>query len=153
MAISTDARIRFFGTRDELSKSTGTSQVLSTNYSALGDQDAWTNDDDAEKAVIDLALTFGTNPTAGELVLLYMRKINYNGTNDSETPSDDVQGEYVGSVSVDNLTTAQYFAVEIDLVAVETSQQYEFYLKNDTGATLSASWTAHITPIAPGPHA
>lgn len=152
MAISTDARIRFFGTRDSLDDGT-TSAVTSGSYSVAADISAWTNDDDAEKAVIDLALTFGTNPTAGELVLLYMRKINFNGTNDEEVPSDDVQGAYVGSVSVDNLTTAQYFAVEIDLVAVETSQQYEFYLKNDTSVTLSASWTADITPIAPGPHA
>jgi hypothetical protein len=154
MAISTDARIRFFGTRDSLDDGS-TSAVASTAYSVLADITAWTNDDDAEKAVIDLAIAFSTAPTAGELVLLYMRKINFNGTNDEETPSDDVQGAYVGSISVDNIgsSTVQYFAVEIDLVAAKSSQEYEFYFKNDTGQSIDAGWTADITPIAPGPHA
>jgi hypothetical protein len=152
MAISTDARIRFFGTRDSLDDGT-TNAVSSTNYSS--DTTTWTNDDDAEKAVIDLAIAFSTAPTAGELVLLYMRKLNFNGTNDEEVPSDDVQGAYVGSISVDNIgsSAVQYFAVEIDLVAVKSSQEYEFYFKNDTGQSIDASWTADITPIAPGPHA
>jgi hypothetical protein len=113
----------------------------------------WTNDDDTEKATIDISVTFATAPTAGDTIRLYMRKLNINGTNDESTPDDDNQMSYVGSVAIDNVTSAQYFAVEVDLVAVKSSQQYEFYLANNADQTISAGWTASITPIAFGPHA
>jgi len=152
MAIGTDARIRFYGTRDSLDDGT-TSAVTSGSYSVAADISAWTNDDDAERAVIDVALTYGTAPTAGDSVKFYMRKLNINSTNDEPTPDDDNQGSYVGAVTIDSGTSAQYFAIEVDLVSQYTSQQYEFYLKNGADQTLSANWTADITPIAPGPHA
>lgn len=152
MAIGTDARVRFYGTRDSLDDGS-TSAVTAGSYSVAADMTAWTNDDDAEKGILDVALTFGTAPTAGDTVKFYMRKLNINSTNDEAVPNADNQMAYVGSVAVDNVTSAQYFAIEIDLLSQYTSQQYEFYLYNGADQTLSASWTADITPIAPGPHA
>ncbi len=154
MTISTDARIQFFGTRDSLDDGT-TSAITAGSYSVAADITAWTNDDDAERAMLDVAIAYTSIPTAGGVLKFYMRRLNFNGTNDERTPDDDNQGAYVGSVSVDNLgsSTVQYFTIEIDLNNVKTSQEYEFYMKNDADQTMDANWTADITPIAPGPHA
>lgn len=154
MAIGSNSRVQFFGTRDSLDDGS-TSAVSAGSYSVAGDMTAWTNDDDAEKAIIDVALTFGTSPTAGGVVKFYLRRINLGGvaSYDEAVPDDDNQNCYVGSISVDNVTTQQEFAIEVDLLMTQTSQEYEFYLYNGTDQSLSSGWTADITPIAPGPHA
>jgi hypothetical protein len=41
----------------------------------------------------------------------------------------------------------------VDLPMMKTSQEYEFYLQNSCGVTMSAGWTLKITPMALGPHA
>ena len=151
MAIGTDAQIGFWGTQDTLSNST--SAVTSTSYSVSGDQTTWTNDDDAENARVVLALTYGSSPTAGGVVSLYMRRLNIDSTNDEPTPDSDNQGSFVGSVRVDAVTSAQYLAVDIALKGFITSQTYEMYIHNGASQTLSSGWTVKITPTAPGPHA
>lgn len=151
MAIGADDRIRKYGTRTGLDGSTA--NVASGAYTTSGQITTWSNDDDAEEAVLDLHLTFNTNPTAGELVLLYMRKKAIDGTNAENEPSDNNQMAYVGSVSVDATTSTQRFQVEIHLNSNATGQDYDFYMKNDTSVQLNSGWTADITPIAPGPHA
>ena len=112
------------------------------------------DDDDAESASLDCAFAFTTAPTAGELIKIYMRRISINGTDDESTPSADNQQAYVGSVAVDNVgsSTTQYFTLEIDLVSMKTSQEYEMYIENDTSETIDSGWTIDITPTAPGPH-
>jgi hypothetical protein len=151
MAIGTDAAIEFFGTQDTLTNSSAA--VVADAYSVSASQTAWTNNDDALYGRIVLSLTYGVAPTAGAVVSVYMRRLNIDGTSDEPTPDDNNQGSWVGSVTVDNVTTAQIKALDCDLKNFDTSQQYEFYLKNGADQTLSAGSIAKITPAAVGPHA
>lgn len=153
MAISTDDRIVKFGSRTQLDSSAAS--ISAGSYVEADTTPTWSNSDDAEKAVLDIAIAFTTAPTAKGLVKVYMQRLNFNGTNDEENPSDDVQGAYVGSFEVDNIgsSTTQYFVLEIDLVGVKTNQEYSLWLYNGTDQSINSGWNAYITPIAPGPHA
>lgn len=151
MAISTDATVLFYGTRDTLT-TTGSSTTDGSVTQA--NSTVWTNDDDAPMASFDAVLTFGTGPTANSSVDLFARLMNINSTNDEDAPQTDFQQHYLGSFVLDNVTSAQYRAIgPIVLPNMMTSQDYQFYIQNNGGQTLSANWSLFITPIAYGPHA
>lgn len=153
MAITTNATIEFYGTLDDLDSSSGT--VANNAYSVAGDLAAWTNDDDAPMATMVGLFTFSVAPTAGTTIDLFCRLLNIaDTTKDTQTPNDDQPVIYMGSYVLDNVTTEQVLAIEIHLPNAKTSQEYEFYIKNNgTGQTLSSGWSLQITPKTYGPHA
>lgn len=155
MAIGTNAAIEFFGTEDTVSAGGGTSAVSSGAFSASGDATSWTNDDDAPNAIAQLEVAFTTAPTANRAIHLFARLLNVNSTNDEPQPDASYFKHYLGIFKVDAVgsSTTQYLVSgDFKLPNKVTSQEYEFYLFNDTDQSMNASWVLKITPKTIGPH-
>lgn len=156
MAITTDALIDFFGQQDPLD--TTTSTVADGAFSAgTGDILAWTNDDDAALVVFVLVAQYasGTLNTRPYFVM-HARLIDVEGTNDTAIPDANHSPHPLCRFHLNpDLATAtnDVMVAEAYLPNVKTSQVYNFYLENQTGVTISASWAIDATPKTVGPHA
>ena len=151
MAIATGAAVEFFGTQDTLG--TSSAAVADAAFSIAGDLSTWTNDDDAPMASVTLLANFSVAPTANTSVNLYLRLLDVQGTNDGTVPDANFQHTYVGSFPLNDSTVAQYITIDIGLPNSVTSQQYEFYVENQSGQSLPAGWDIYVTPKAIGPAA
>ena len=151
MAISTDALVEFYGTQDTLGTSSAT--VADAAFSIAGDLSTWTNDDDAPMASITALIDYSVAPDANSGVSLYCRLLNTISTNDSEIPDANYTHTYLGRFPVNDVTTNQYITIDVALPNGKTSQEYEFYIQNNTGQTIQASWDIYVTPKTYGPHA
>ena len=159
MAIGSNTAIYYYGTQDTVTAGGGTSAVTNTSYSASGDvvSGGWTNDDDAPLASFVLKFQYPSGTIVADGVHLYARLNNIDSTNDEpQTDSGWVQ-HYLGTFVTDTgqaATTDTYYHLgPIALPMATTSQNYEFYIYNDTDVTMTAGWTLKITPITAGPHA
>lgn len=148
MAIAADSAIVFFGTQGTVT--TSTAAVSDGAMSAQ--EDTWTNDDDAPLASIVFSGTYSVAPTASSAVDLFARLLNIQSTSDADTPDSNLSHVYLGSFPLNDVTSAQYVAIDVYLPNTVTSQQYEFYIKNNAGQTLSAGWNLYVTPKTYGPH-
>lgn len=154
MAISTGAGIWFFGTEDAADDG-ATSSVATGAYS--NDPVTWTNDDDATDASFCLKFQYpsGTINTGG--IHLFARLLNGNSTTDEPVPSANWAGHYLDTFPTGTgmSATTDYALVvgPIPLPMMKTSQEYEFYLKNECGVTMSSGWVLKVTPMSVGPHA
>ena len=151
MAIATGAAVEFFGTQDTLG--TSSAAVANDAFSIAGDLSTWTNDDDAVSASVTLLANFSVAPTANTSINLYLRLLDVQSTNDGTVPDANFQHTYVGSFPLNDSTVAQYITIDIGLPNSVTSQQYEFYVENQSGQSLPAGWDIYVTPKAIGPHA
>lgn len=153
MAISTDSSIDFFGTTDEVISIAGAA-VANGAFSDSGDLTSWTNDDDAREAIATLDATMGAAPTANTTIGLYCRMMNISDTTeDANEPSTTFPHFFLGSFLMDSAGTAQISSIVIALPNQQTSQIYDFYVKNNSGQNLNTGSTVDITPKAMGPHA
>ena len=150
MAISTDSAIEFFGTQDTVTSSS--SSVTDGSFSVSGDITTWTNDDDAPQAAVVFEGTYSTAPTADTTVDLYARLMNVQSTNDQDAPDSNFLHYYLGSFPLNDVTSAQYIVIRVALPNTKTSQEYDFYIQNNAGQTLSAGWDLYVTPLTVGPH-
>ena len=158
MAIGTDAVIHFFGTEDELTDSVTTGTVADAAFSDSNDTEEWTNDDDAPYALLKLFVDdWSAAPDANSTVDVYIRMIEIESTNDEPQPDANYRGHYAGSFIVDAVDADQYLVMgPFELPNYKTSQKYQFYLHNRTGATMGAlnnEWKLWVTPLTFGPHA
>lgn len=151
MAIAADSLIEFFGTQDTLGTSSAT--VTDSAFSIASDLSTWTNDDDAPRASVTALIDYASAPTANSVVNLYLRPLNTQSTNGQEIPDANFAHTYAGSFPVNDVTTNQYITIDISLPNGQTSQQYEFYIENQTGQTIQAGWNIYVTPKTFGPHA
>ena len=151
MAIATGAAVEFFGTQDTLG--TSSAAVSNAAFSVAGDLSTWTNDDDAVSASVTLLANFSAAPTANTSINLYLRLLDVQSTNDGTVPDANFQHTYVGGFPLNDSTVAQYVTIDIGLPNSVTSQQYEFYIENQSGQSLPAGWDIYVTPKAIGPHA
>ena len=151
MTIATGAAVEFFGTQDTLG--TSSAAVSDAAFSIAGDLSTFTNDDDALTASVTLLSSFAVAPTANSAVNLFYRLLNVQSTNDDSVPDANFQHSFAGSFPLNDATGAQYATIEISLKNGYTSQQYEFYIQNESGQTISAGWDLYVTPKAVGPHA
>ena len=152
MAIGTDSAIDFFGTQDTLG--TSSAAVTDASFSIASDLSTWTNDDDATFASIVLLVDWNTTaPDANTSVDLFCRLLDVQSTNDQDVPDANFQHVYLGSFPSNDVLTNQYVPLVVFLPNNVTSQQYEFYIRNNTGQTIVAGWDIFITPKAIGPHA
>ena len=151
MAIATSALIEVFGTQDTLG--TSSAAVADAAFSIAGDLSTWTNDDDVDRASVILLANYSVAPDANSSLNLYLRPLNIQSTNDQDVPDSNFQHTYVGSFPVNDVTTAQYILIEISLPNTKTSQEYEFYVENQTGQSLPAGWDIYVTPKTYAPHA
>ena len=156
MAIGADSAILFWSTADALGNTT--SAVTAASFSdGTNDLDAWTNSDDAPLAIFALEFTTATTGDAGSTIDLYAMPLNIGnaGTEDSEIPDSNFKHIYLGSFPHNNPSTSAQTATFglVGLPNVITSQIYNFYIQNNTGQTISASWELTVTPVTYGPHA
>ena len=97
-----------------------------------------------------LAATFGTAPPEGTTLALYAQPLDIDGTNDSDAPEATRPTVFIGTFTVNNVTTAQY----IELLAQDVPWNASYYIHNNgTGQTLSAGWTLKVTPCTVAPAA
>lgn len=149
MALTADSTIEEFGTKDPVDDGT-TSAVSDGAMSASADISAWTNTDDVASVMLTLLWQYASGTIDGS-INIHVRPINVDGTNDTPQPTTTDQLGYVGSF---NIATAQAATTDtaytkiITLVpfATKTSQEYEFYLFNDSGVAISANWDLDVTP-------
>ena len=150
MAIAENALIDFLATADEVT--TTSSAVANDAFSVAGDTSEWTNDDDSPLAIAVLGSAFGAALAGGTTVDLYARKMNIQSTNDSPIPIAGYKGAYLGSFLMDDIATKHYVGIEIYLENYQASSVYEFYVNNQSGQQMSATWNLYITPKTRGPH-
>jgi len=153
MAIGTDDAIDKFGTDDDLDSTSAA--VTNTSFSVAGDLAQWTNDDDAPFARFILESTFSVSPDANSVVELFARLIDFNvGNDDTEVPTANFPHKLLGAFAIKDQTAIQRSApLFCRLPNYDTSQVYEFYIRVQTGQTVSAGWTIFVKPITGGPHA
>lgn len=156
MAIGTDAAIEVFGTTDAVDDTT-TSSVADGAMSVAADITAWTNDDDAPLAMLVLLWQYPSGTIDGS-INIHVRPINIDGTNDPPVPTATDQLGYAGTFQIataQSATTDTPYTQIIPLLpfATKTSQEYEFYLFNDSGVSMSANWDLDIIPKAFEPNA
>ena len=151
MPIGTNDAIEKFGTQDDVSSSS--SSVADAAYSVSGDTSDWTNDDDAPLAAVVFEGAYTVAPDANSTVELFAQMMNIVGTDDSQTPTDEAPHVYLGSFPLDDVTSRQHIPIQVALPNTVTSQVYHFFIKNNAGQTLSASWQLHVTPKTVGPSA
>ena len=156
MAIDTDDLIDKFGAASvtEITDSVNISAVNAGAFSTAGatsDVTTWTNSENVREARLVIKLDFATNPVADEKCYFHMRRLNIQSTNDEEEPSANYDGAFVGSVEVAASTSDQWFVIDIPLVNVVASQEYDLYMYNDTSANTTALWQVWIMDITTGP--
>ena len=151
MAIGTNDSVAKFGTQDTVTSSS--SSVADASFSVSGDVTTWTNDDDAERASIVLECTFSVAPDEASIVNLYARMMNIQSTNDQDTPDANYQHMYLGFFPLNDVTSAQYIPIDVDLPLPKSSTEIEYYIENLGGQTISAGWDLYVTPKTSGPHA
>ena len=92
--------------------------------------------------------TFSVAPTDGATLALYARPLDIDGTADAEVPETTRPTVYVGSFTVNNVTTAQSML----LVAQDLPRLAAYYVHNNgTGQSLAAGWTLKVTHRTYGP--
>jgi hypothetical protein len=151
MAIGSNSAIEFFGTQDTVTSTS--SAVTDGSFSVAGDITTWTNDDDAPAAAVVFEGTYSVAPDVNSTVSLFARLMNIQSTNDQEIPDSNFQHTYLGSFPLNDVTTEQFVAIEVGLPNTKSSQEYDFYIQNNAGQTVSAGWDIHVTPKTIGPHA
>lgn len=136
----------------------GTTKTLEANGAStaanvftIADDASMTASDHNDYTMIDFTLsgTFSIAPTAGEVINLYARLMDIDGTNDAQVPSTNYLATYLGSFLVEPVTSAQYVA----LFNVATpGRTFNCYIENKTSQTLGAGWTLKATPKTVGPY-
>jgi len=156
MAIETDSVIDFFGTQTSADDGS-TSAISDGAFSVAADITTFTNADDAPACVMVLRCQWATLPTDGTVINIYARKLNIDSTNDSPVPDAANLDQFIGSFTADGtVSTATNTFLVTNWLALpnhKTSQEYDFYLENNTGQTISSGWTLKLTPSTKGPHA
>lgn len=156
MAIDTNTTIHAFGTEDEVTVASPNA-VNAGAFSVTEDVNDWTNDDDAVFAMFKLKVTsagWGGAPSAGEVVNLYARLMNIEGTEDNPVPDANFKMTFMGAFVVDAVDADQVLTLgPVGLPNYITSQVYEFYIENDTSVAIGATgWQLWVSPMGIKPH-
>lgn len=132
----------------------GTKKALEANGASIASAAIGVADDATYSTATDggsypdaeftLSFTFATAPTEGGTLAVFARPLNLVGTNDAEVPEASRPGRWIGSVTVNNVTTTQYDG----FFAYDLPREASYYLLNTgTGQTLSAGWTLDVEPM------
>lgn len=138
---------------------TGTQKTLEANGASCANNVMVALDDASYGIVADglsypdaefqIAVTYATAPTVNKTLDLYAQELNFDGTNDEQTPTATYKKRYICSFVVDAVTTIQY--INSGLVRNVPREAFYFLHNNDTGQTISAGWTGKVIPRSLGP--
>jgi len=155
MTIGADALIDFFGTQAAIDDGS-TSSIADGAFSVAADITTRTNGDDAPSSSYILQCQFATLPDDNSTIDLFARKLNIESTNDSPEPDAVNLSQRVGSFTVDGtiaVTNDMFLPTNwLTLPNMKSSQEYDYYLGNNTGQTISANWELFENPSTKGPH-
>lgn len=156
MSIGTNDLIDKFGTLTSVDDGS-TSSIATGAFSVAADISAWTNTDDVPFANFVLKCQWATvTGVANKVVNVYARPINIQSTNDPVAPGTNRAAQGIGAFSVYAAGTGTDYFFDSGICRlpnVKSGQEYEFYLENQTGQIISASWALWIMPITQGPKA
>ena len=119
--------------------------LAATVFSAASDVDtalSSTNTLDYPVADIVLTVTFASAPTVLGQINLYRQSLNIVSTNDEPEPDTTYTHKFVGSFTVDAVTSAQY----LEIAGVPLSKECNFIIENDTDQTSSANFDLDVKP-------
>ena len=160
MAIGTGDGIDKFGTQDTVTAAGGTAAVGNTGFSAASDvvSGGWVNADDAPMAGFVLTFQYPSGTIVSDGIILYMRLMDVDGTNDEPQPDTNYKKHPIGKFTPDTAMAALTdnsitLGHDVPLPNMKSSQVYEFYIENQIDVTISAGWTLKIVPKSIGPHA
>lgn len=139
---------------NEVTRAFGTQRTLEANGASIAnnaiaaaddaDYSTATHGSNYPDAEFVASFTFSVAPTEGTVLALIARTINIDGTADAEAPEATRADRYIGSFTVNNVTTLQYAAV----FGRNVPREATYYLLNSgTGQTVSAGWTLKVTPM------
>lgn len=122
---------------------------ISNNAIGLADDQSYDMDvDGGGYPDVEFVLTcaFGTAPTEGAVVALYARPLDIDSTNDAEVPEVARPTVFVGSFTVNNVTTTQTIPLN-GIYAQDVPKKADYYLHNNgTGQSISTGWKLLATP-------
>lgn len=95
-----------------------------------------------------LMVTFAIAPTVNTTLDLYAAEQNIKSTNDEQVPTTTYKPKYIGSFTVNAVTTAQYISKFFR--NVPRNAIYSL-LNNGTGQSVAAGWTLDFIPRTIGP--
>jgi hypothetical protein len=138
---------------NEVTRVYGTLKTLEANGASTANNVITQADDAAYSTTTDgsnypdarfvLSFTYSVAPTEGTVIALVARTIDIDGTNDAEVPEATRADRYIGSFTVNNVTTLQY----AECVATDVPVNAHYYILNSgTGQTIGAGWTLKVTP-------
>lgn len=144
MSISTGSVVEVFDTT-QIEITNTPANVADSSFSIQSDITVWTNTDNTMTATMVLKATFPVAATSS-IVRLYARPLNLVSTNSAPIPKSTYPYREIGMFHVDTSTTAtQYVDIQVRLPNHDDAAQFEFYIKNNTGKTMS-SWGLYIRP-------
>lgn len=134
----------------------GTQKTLEANGGSISNNSIAQADDASYDIVNDgasfpdaefvLVGAFGTAPTEGTNLALYARPLDVDGTNDTEAPETSRPTVFIGTFTVNNVTTTQTIVLN-GIYAAGVPKKADYYIYNNgTGQTLSSGWTLKVTP-------
>lgn len=98
---------------------------------------------DADPVVV---CAFSVAPTEGGKIGLYAGVQDIDGTSDAEDPEASRPGIFIGTFTVNNVTTTQHIPMD-GVTAFDLPKIAYYWLKNiDTGQTISSGWKLIFVP-------
>lgn len=94
-----------------------------------------------------LLVTYSVSPNENSVIELIAREMDVDSTNDTIAPTATFREKRVGQFIVDDTTSAQYIVCDV----FDAPPKADYYLYNDTGQTVPATWTLKATPFTFGP--
>lgn len=80
-------------------------------------------------------------------IYLYRRDLNFDGTNDEDTPGTSNKNKFVGAFFASATTTANTsHYMQITDVPLPGAGDCEFYIENGLNANIPVGWTLKVTP-------
>lgn len=156
MTIGTNDLVDKFGSQASVDDGS-TSSIANSAFSVAADITAWTNSDDVPCATFVLKCQWATvTSVANKAINIYARPINIQSTNDPVAPGTNRLAQCIGSFTVYAASTGTDYFFDSPICRLpnqKSGQEYEFYLENLTGQTISSSWAMWITPMTQGPKA
>ena len=146
MAISTGAAVEEFGTQTAVITTAGT--VSGTAITPSSDSTTFTNTDNAVSAAFVFVGSYTVAPDLNSSVDLYAQLLDVQSTNDTVEPTATYLNQYISSFPLIDATGSQTLSIIAGLPNVKAAQQYNFFIVNNAGQTLSAGANVYITDTA-----
>lgn len=123
---------------------TGAATRATGAFSTSGEQTNTLSSNKYPFANASLSCSFSVAPTEGDLVHLYVRGLNIDGTSDATEPEDGYEHIHIGSFPVKDVTSQQYILLpNVPLLYGDQS----FYIENDADQTMDSDYVVKITPL------